>query len=281
MVQYRSLDAVRRLATKALAYGATRVTFSRIEWEVGAKCDGPLTVEIVGRGDRYEARSSVNPGHLSVLLTGLPCRKCTRCLRIRAARWAERAMTEIASSDRTWFCTLTLKPEVQHRVFMEELAARYARGWSSSDISEETEFLLRCQGGFNLVTKFWKNVRKPQADEEPVRLKYLVVAERHVSGLPHYHAFVHEKAGSITYRRLADRWTKNGFFHAKLVGSEELSHTKSARYLTKYIAKDMLCRVRASQRYGLHLAADSLLDAIMREAGRLWTTDPLSNECET
>lgn len=172
-------------------------------------------------------------------------------------------MTETARSSRTWFCTLTLHPQWQHRVFMEEMAIKTSKGWLDADFNQEKEeFLLRCHGGLKLATKFWKNVRKPHVGEEPVLLKYLIVAERHISGLPHYHALVHEQAGHLTYRRLADRWTKYGFFHGKLVDSEELSAHKSARYLTKYIAKDMLCRVRASQRYGLDLTPASLLDAL-------------------
>lgn len=157
-------------------------------------------------------------------------------------------MNEIARVPRTWFCTLTLDPQWQHRVFMEELAHKTQRGYLDADFDDaEKEFLLRCQGGLKLVTKFWKNVRKPQAGEEPIQLRYLLVAERHISGLPHYHALVHEVAGNVTYRRLSSRWTRYGFFHGKLVDNK----LKAARYLTKYVAKSNLCRVRASERYGL------------------------------
>jgi len=265
MVQYRTIDAVRRLAAKAMTYGAHRPSLGLVEWDVGAYCDEPVTVEVIGRG-YVEGFTAVNPGTLSVILTGLPCRKCVRCLRVRRAQWSDRAMKEIAHADRTWFCTFTLKPEVHHASFMEEMAKKSSRGWLDSDFSgADEEFILRCQGGLSLVTKFWKNLRKPQSGEEPVRVKYLVTCERHLSGLPHFHALIHERAGSVTYRRIASRWTRYGFMKANLVTEDR----KAARYVTKYIAKDMLgLRIHASQRYGLPPSPANLL-AALRAGGDL------------
>ncbi|QIG75998.1 replication protein [Rhizobium phage RHph_N39] len=259
-MQFRTLPEVSRLASKALAAGASHPQVTRVEWNLNAWCEDPKAVTVVGRGylkGFYQKKSvaSLNPGHLTVELTGLPCRKCPKCLRIRALKWSERAMNQTGNSLRTWWCTFTMNPHWQHRVFMEELARKTQRGYLDADFNDEAkEFLLRCQGGLKLMTKFWKNVRKPQKGEEPIQLKYLLVAERHVSGLPHYHALVHEQAGSVTYRRLSSRWLRYGFFHGKLVGTDDLSPKKAASYVTKYIAKDMLCRVRASERYGLQSA---------------------------
>lgn len=254
-MQYRELAGVRALAAKALTFGAERKSLSHVEWDVGARCDAPVNIVVVGRGDMYNFRSAVNPGHFAVTLNGLPCRKCPKCLRIRATLWRERAMRELACANRTWFVTLTMKPEVQHRVFMEAMREKNAKGWLDVDFSgEDQEFLLRTLGGFNLVTKFWKSVRKPlrKQQEEPILLRYLLIAEKHQSGLPHYHALVHDCGPSpITYRRMEQHWLENGFFNAKLVGSEAVDNPrKAASYVTKYIAKDMLCRVRASQSYG-------------------------------
>lgn len=277
MVQYRHIDSVRRLAVRALEHGADRPSLGLVVWDLAARCADPKSVEIVGRGD-VAYRSNVNPGTLSVIMTGLPCRKCPHCLRIRGALWKERAMKEIAMADRTWFVTLTMKPSVQHATFMEEFARKSSRGWLDSDfVSRQEEFLLRCNGGLRLVTKFWKNVRKPQAGEEPVRLKYLVVAERHKTGLPHFHALVHERAGSVTYRRLADRWTRYGFFQGKLVESGP----KAARYVAKYIAKDMLgLRIRASEGYGLPCSPSNVL-AAMRDGGVFRKENPLQKSSQT
>ena len=261
MVQYRSLDSVRRLAADALAYGAHRPSLGLIEWDVGAYCDEPVTVEVIGRG--YGSRGfNVNPGTLTVIMTGLPCRKCVRCLRVRRAQWSDRAMKEIASAERTWFCTFTLKPEVHHATFMDQMARKTSKGWLDSDFDDaQREFLTRCHGGLDLVTKFWKNLRKPQAGEEPIRIKYLVTCERHKSGLPHFHALIHERAGSCTYRRIESRWTRYGFMKANLV--HEVGERKAARYVTKYVAKDMLgLRIHASLRYGLPSSPDDLRSAL-------------------
>lgn len=271
MVQYRPIDSVRRLAAHALTYGAHRPSLGLIEWDVGAYCDEPVTVEVVGRG--YGSRGfNVNPGTLAVILTGLPCRKCVRCLRVRRAQWSDRALKELARADRTWFCTFTLKPEVHHATFIEQLARKTSKNWLDADFDEQQrEFALRCQGGLSLVTKFWKNLRKPQAGEEPIRIKYLVTCERHISGLPHFHALIHERAGTCTYRRLASRWTRYGFMKANLVDV----HSKAARYVTKYVAKDMLgLRIHASERYGRDLAPEDLRSAL--RAGAVFGQKTLS-----
>lgn len=256
-MQFRTLSEVRRLALKALEAGAHHPQPSRVEWNLAAKCDDPKTITVVGRGylkGVYQKSTvpQLNPGHLTVELSGLPCRKCPQCLRIRAYQWRERAMTEIGQSQRSWFCTFTLHPQWQHRVYMEELAHKTQHGWLDADFDDaEKEFLLRCRGGLKLMTRYWKTVRKPWVGEVPVQPRYLLVAENHVSGLPHFHAIVHEQAGeTITHHRLRSRWVRYGFFHGKLVGSEDMSRMKAARYLTKYVAKSMLCRVRASERYG-------------------------------
>lgn len=270
-MQFRRLSEVRALAAKALEYGASRPSLGLVEWDVGAICDEPVTVVVCGRGD-VECRTAVNPGTLTVILSGLPCRKCPKCLRIRASLWRERAMKEIGLADRTWFCTFTLRPSVHHATFMEQLAIKRSKGWLESDFyNEQEEFLLRCQGGFALATKFWKNLRKPQAGEEPIRIKYLLTCERHISGLPHFHALIHERAGSVTYRRLESRWCRYGFMQAKLLSDG----AKAARYVTKYVAKDMLgLRIHASQRYGLPPTLADLRSA-MRGEGVLGQENPL------
>lgn len=247
-----------RLAHKALEHGAVRVSdhLHVFHWDVGAYCDDTKYVEVVGREDQRSKKATlrVNPKQVTVHLSGLPCRKCQKCLAVRSTYWSERAIKEIARHERTWFCTFTLNPQWQHRVLMEELAAKNRAGWLDVDFAEADEFRLRCEGGFKLITKYWKRVRKPYKGEEPVRPRYIVVAERHVSGLPHYHALVSEAAGPLTYRRLAGRWLEHGFFHARLVTNPR----EEVGYCTKYLAKSMLSRVRSSQKYGLDLHGPAL-----------------------
>ena len=54
-MQFRCIESVRRLAADALAYGAHRTSLGLVEWDVGAQCDDPVTVEVVGRGFGQEA----------------------------------------------------------------------------------------------------------------------------------------------------------------------------------------------------------------------------------
>lgn len=72
--------------------------------------------------------------------------------------------------------------------------------------------------------------------------------EAHKDGTPHVHMLLHEAGSRILYDHLWPCWWQ-GFFHAKLADE------KSAYYVTKYVAKDLNHRIRASARYGLQSAA--------------------------
>lgn len=264
-----SFAALHRLADTALQHGGTHLGYANaIEWDVGAYCEAPLARTLHARGARvvtHKYKWSTNPGSLSVHLTGLPCRKCARCLFIRADQWKERSIKECAKWNRTWFVTLTLNPAWQHRVFMEEMAYRNSRGWRDADFDkQDREFILRASGAGKLLTKYFKTVRKPLAKahglkhpELPVNLRYISVFERHESGLPHMHLLMHEAGGRLTYDRICGRWLRYGFAHARLVDDP----ARDAGYVCKYITKDALCRIRASQHYGADRQTD--FDMIM------------------
>lgn len=184
-----------------------------------------------------------SPGSLTVHMSGLPCRQCEKCLKVRAAQWRSRASTECNTWSRTWLCTYTLRPEEHHRVLMRELAEKNRKGWSDRDFSEAGgEVRLRAIGVGRLFTDYLKRVRKGVSDT-PTRLRYMVVIEHHKSGLPHLHALVHEVAGPLTYRNIVEHWP-HGHANAKLVDA------KGAAYVTKYVSKSMLARARASLHYG-------------------------------
>ena len=69
MVQFRPIEAVRAFAATALEHGATRPSLGLVEWDVGAHCEDPVTVQVVGRG--YSTRGfNVNPGTMSVITYG-------------------------------------------------------------------------------------------------------------------------------------------------------------------------------------------------------------------
>lgn len=257
-----SIESLKRLADRALQHGATRVDGTNsLEWDVGAYCDEPVSRTLHARGYKKgllrQTKWADTPGSLTVHLGGLPCRKCDKCLFIRASQWQDRAIKELAWSKRTWFVTLTLNPAWQTKIFYEELSKKNSRGWRDTDFSSDAEFRLRSIGVGKLVTKWLKQVRRPLAGEPHIDPRYLCVVEKHKTGLPHVHLLVHETGGeAITYRRLEQHWLKYGFFHAKLVNQD---HEKAASYVTKYATKSALSRIRASQRYG---RGDWLLDEL-------------------
>lgn len=169
------------------------------------------------------------------------CRKCDNCLRTRAALWRGRAKTEIDAAPRTWFGTLTLAPEHHSRTVM--LADRILRrgGERFEDLSSSEQFKWRHEMISKEITLWLKRVRK----ESGARLRYCLVAEAHKSGLPHYHMLVHEQAGSppVRHKVLASQW-RLGWNQFKL------SDSGAAFYVTKYLTKSSMARVRASRRYG-------------------------------
>jgi len=257
-----SIESLKRLADRAMQHGATRVDGTNsLEWDVGAYCDDPVARSLHARGYKKgllrQTKWADKPGSLTVHMRGLPCRKCGKCLFIRASQWQDRAVKELAWSSRTWFVTLTLNPAWQTRIFYDQLTVKNSRGWRDTDFSPADEFRLRSVGVGKLVTKYLKQVRKPLVGETHIDPRYLCVIEKHKTGLPHVHMLVHQaSSAAITYRRLEQHWLKYGFFHAKLVNDDQQG---AASYVTKYATKDVASRIRASQHYG---RGDWLLDEL-------------------
>lgn len=201
-------------------------------------CLDPITIEYAGTGQVAEG-GLVNLRHHRMFVdTIVRCRSCTNCLKYRAWDWRTRAQSEVEGSQRTWFGTLTLSPESHFR--MQALACQRWKGFISA--SEDKQFSARHVAISSEITRWLKRVRKASG----ASLRYIIVAERHKSGLPHYHALVHETPGSrpVTYRHLADKWAF-GFCKWNLVHDP-----KAANYVCKYLSKDASARVRASIGYG-------------------------------
>jgi len=252
----------------AVPNGARQVDdlLSTFQWDVGAHCDDPFSRTLHARRD-YKAEHGfrVNPGSLTLHLTGLPCRKCEKCRAVRGTEWRRRIRTELDLWPRTWFVTLTFRPVVHFHMHMMHLAKKNRAGWLDSDFTDGREWKLRCEAAGEQFTTYLKRVRKVRAGEGPVRFKYLCAFEPHseeLAGLPHIHALVHEVAGPVTWRRLSSRWDL-GWMTAKLVGSsDDVSPAKVARYVSKYLTKGEIGpRVRASRGYG-HASGLSLPDAL-------------------
>lgn len=160
-------------------------------------------------------------------------------------------MSEAKSAVRTWFLTLTFRPEFRLRA-RSSATVRLARSGVDFDALGQREQYEELVKEYTPETqRFIKRVRKNSGRT----IRYLLVWEAHKTGEPHAHMLLHEVDGSVTYRCIEDAW-QAGFSQAKLIPA---SDPRAVAYATKYINKSAQTRVRASSRYG---AVDSwLIDA--------------------
>lgn len=171
-----------------------------------------------------------------------PCRKCRTCLARRAAMWRMRSQIEFARAPRTWLGTLTFNPTARylHVSRARELLSKNGMDFDSLPADEQFAELHRsCSRD---ITLFVKRLRATTS----VPLRYLVVAEAHKSGDPHYHILIHETSPDYPVRHapLKAAW-QAGFSHWKLCDPRGIT------YATKYLMKDARARVRASVAYGI------------------------------
>lgn len=194
---------------------------------VHGSCVSPIAITEVG-------------GHHNrpMLDTYVRCRKCPPCLAHKRAVWSARAAHEIGAHQRSWLVTLTCRPDVHFRLLCQARSNATSRGFTPEEWSPSEEFNERWKQLGIECTKYIKRLRSKGA-----KFNYLMVVEAHKSGLPHVHLLIHELQDT-TYRLVTEEWHL-GFSHAKLVDGPV-----AARYVTKYLVKSVLARVRASQRYG-------------------------------
>jgi len=263
MSYHGTLEGLRATIGAALPRGAVRDTLMTTSWDVSGSCQAPVGVELMARPGRYQHKHiTVMPGLPipSRLILETRCRKCPNCLKARALMWAQRAQTELRCSVRTWFGTMTLSPTNQLKFL--SLARKYEidNGEDFDALSEGEQFKARVALIGKEVTTYFKRVRK--ASGAPIR--YILVAERHESGDPHFHVLVHETLIDQPCRKhhLRDQW-ELGFSRWKLIDPE--TGVKAAWYVCKYIAKASVARVRASVRYGQPPQGIETLMKVVRE----------------
>ena len=158
--------------------------------------------------------------------------------------WAARAMHEVRNSRRTWFGTLTVRPEDQYRFLVSALAQRAARASDTTGLSDEEEFALRVKEAGKAITLALKRLRKELGVSGSIR--YLLTAEPHKTGMPHFHMLLHESSDiPVRYAQLEGLWP-HGFTKWKLLDDDP----RAAWYVVKYLSKANNARVRASLRYG-------------------------------
>lgn len=264
MVQYLDPRVIRRVAAEALTSGSGVVSGpGKLIWHTEGKCKSPVIRELTGRQRPDRPLAGCNQ---SILIDiHARCRVCVECRRHRARLWSARAADEVITSARTWFGTLTLSP-ASHYTMLARAAMRPG----------EDEFASRHREISKEITKFLKRVRK----ESGARFRYIIVAERHQSGLPHYHMLLHEMSvmAPVRERTLSGQW-KLGFSQFRLV-SIETGARRTARYVSKYLAKSSEARVRASRWYGKANRLKSSLDIVEDVPNRDTCNNVLRHEAE-
>jgi hypothetical protein len=246
-----SHSVAKDLFFRALEAGATQTAVTSVHWDISGRCSDPRTIS-------FEGRPPSKRKHISVPTDGVPyfldmtakCRRCEPCLEDRRNLWFNRALSEAEFTEgRSWFVTLTVGPIWRFRA--KALASLNARAAGIADLESEdqsTQFRYIARVMSPWVTNYLKRVRKMRKlDDYAAKFRYLLVAEPHKDGFPHFHLLVHEAQVDrpIRKRRITGRWS-HGFASAKLLWSG----AKAASYISKYIAKGMHARVRASRFYG-------------------------------
>jgi hypothetical protein len=235
-------------ASQGLDCGAHMRSAMTMEWDLAGRCEAPVHREMTARSTPEGIKGEilkVATDRRDIEFTAR-CGKCRPCLKRRAAHWRYRAKAETAYAPRTWFVTLTLRPEEHFRVLCQ--ASQRTRERTTDEfesMDEERQFQARHREISRELTLWLKRIRK----QSGAKLRYCLVAERHKSGLPHYHALLHEVRSDEAVRAavIREQW-QLGFSTAKLVAQQD--GDRSASYVAKYLSKSASARVRASVGYG-------------------------------
>lgn len=222
-------EVLRRQAV-ALPYGKRRglhfveADLSGSVW----RCEAPRAVAIATDGEDGNHAVSYQ----------VRCRRCAACRRQAQVTWANRIREEMGNATRTWWITLTFRPE-HHATFRRLARAKMPEG-SEQDWQEwHIRFAKKD------VQDFLKRLRKKTS----ARFRYICVTELHkekLFGFPHFHMFLHEQEQRISKRDIQAAWPLSlGFSHMR-----ERSVQERVGYLLKYITKDNVSRVMCSKRYG-------------------------------
>ena len=219
--------------------------------DYAGKCASDLIVEQAGYGHlRCGTKGEPEVWEPARTLSiKVPCRKCGPCRKARRMLWTDRAVREYRASTRTWIVTLTFRPEERYKLSLRAEARYRDTGGDFNGLSIRDRFTELLREYQREIDLFLMRLRKGLTHRkwELIRFRYLLVAERHADGTPHFHALIHEIDECMPVRkaRIEEAWGK-GFVHARIIKDEA-----AARYVVKYLGKqDFQGRVRASKRYG-------------------------------
>lgn len=264
----RYLRDVRALAARALANGARRVSTTQVVWEIAGNCEQPYTTAFIGYAER-DAPTFRGKGPSMEVLIDTRCRKCPKCRQIRRNLWKHRIGQEAALWPRTWLGTLTCRMDVHHR-FLSLARSRFSPNGDLDGETPERQFAIIEREYWSEVSLMLKRVR----EQLPARsIRHCAVTEVHPGGGPahglvHYHLLVHEVSieHPVRHTVLNDAWP-HGFSKWRLVRD-----VAQATYVAKYLSKDALARVRASQSYGETVSTDEPSELQLPQ----WGIDPLT-----
>jgi hypothetical protein len=262
-------DTARRVAIRAKQRGARQVSLTTVQWDIAGSCTAPVEITLCGRPEGrknrklaygfdpvfaakrlkwcIENRSDawIGSGEKLPIFVDIStkCRKCEACMNSKRLMWKHRAQRETSAAERTWFATLTVAPQHQYAFKLKTITRLKANGVDFDSLDSNEQHKQLCKSIGEDITKFFKRLRRNTGGA----IKYLLVSEQHKSGLPHFHALIHDIHPTIrvTKRDLEREWTL-GFTKFKLVDYSP----KAIHYVTKYVSKDLACRIRSSLRYG-------------------------------
>lgn len=263
-------DRATALLRKALGAGAERTGLLSAKWIISGNCTDPFWTTYVGRPEGDPKYWVYIPGQRGVVHVDIAtrCRRCKNCKGLRKWEWNHRMTEELRGAVRSWYGTLTLRPDVQYRVLVQARQHYWKRGVKWEDLTDDEQFRAHASFALKEVTKYIKRFRKAAyGPKGKAPFRWVCVTERHKSGLPHFHMLVHERElRPIPHRILSSSWGL-GFEKWRLVKLDE-NPKLVAGYLCAYLQKDFATRIRASEKYGEQKAAtvgallSSLRDAL-------------------
>lgn len=240
-------------------YSDGGIAWTAMQWSVAGNCQSPHFVEVLARRELKRERMIVSTEKSNAthrLELWVRCRQCEACRKAKAGHWRLRAQNEYRVAPRTWLVTCTFRPDVQQTALDRARHRLAKQGVDFDALPDAEKFELRHRILQREVTLFLKRLRKDGA-----AFRYMMVAEEHKSGAPHYHLLVHEIVGRplVRHAMFKKQWLA-GFIDAKLVADE-----RQAVYACKYLTKSQAARVRASLGYGGAEAALAVASAAKRE----------------
>lgn len=264
----RDAHAIERMAKRALLRGYGKPwpdregnPRRRIYCDLRMGCEQPVSLEYYGQREKDRPGRSI--GHVSILFE-VRCRKCEWCKMKRQQFWAARARNEYDSAERTFFGTLTTAPDQRVLLDAQSRVRLKKEGVDFDTLPDKSKFGARCVTIGRHITLWLKSQRAAGAD-----IRYLMVAEPHnpdgASRLqPHIHVLMHEKTAGSFYDGELGNVKTNGVWRRAIpddafcrqswsLGFSQFilaDDNRCAYYVCKYLTKETLVRLRASQKYG-------------------------------